>query len=84
MYRGRWQIERAFKRLKSILGLGHLKKFDPAGAKSWIHLKLFVSFLIEALISCGESFFPWRYPLQKSLLQETMPLARNQHDVVSS
>jgi len=40
MYRGRWQIELVFKRLKSILGLGHLKKVDLGGARSWIHGKL--------------------------------------------
>ena len=28
LYRGRWQIELVFKRLKSIIGLGHLKKTD--------------------------------------------------------
>ncbi len=65
MYRGRWQIELAFKRLKSILGLGHLRKTDIEGAKAWIHGKLLVAFLVEAMIAAGESFFPWGYPLQK-------------------
>ena len=57
IYRGRWQIELVFKRLKSIIGLGHLPKQDPVGAKAWIHGKLFAAFLIEALISAGERFF---------------------------
>lgn len=61
-YRGRWQIEIAFKRLKSILGLGHLKKMDPEGAKAWLHGKLFVAFLIESMIACSETFSPWGYP----------------------
>ena len=65
MYRGRWQIELAFKRLKSILGLGHLKKTDIEGAKAWIHGKLLVAFLMEAMIAASESFFPWGYPLQE-------------------
>jgi SRSO17 transposase len=64
MYRGRWQIELVFKRLKSILGLGHLPKHDPEGARGWLHGKLFVAFLVEALLRAGESFFPWGYPLQ--------------------
>lgn len=64
MYRGRWQIELVFKRLKSILGLGHLPKHDPEGARAWLHGKLFVAFLVEALLRAGESFFPWGYPLQ--------------------
>lgn len=63
VYRGRWQIELAFKRLKSIIGLGHLKKTDLQAAKAWLHGKLLVAFLIEALIGAGERFFPWGYPL---------------------
>jgi len=63
LYRGRWQIELAFKRLKSILAVGHLKKTDPDGARAWLQGKLMVAFLIEALISVGERFFPWGYPL---------------------
>lgn len=63
MYRGRWQIEIAFKRLKSIIGLGHLRKSDVEGAKAWLHGKLLVAFLMEALIAAGERFFPWGYPL---------------------
>ena len=59
MYRGRWQVELTFKRLKSIMGLGHLKKTDIEAARAWIHGKLFVAFLIEALIAAGESFSPW-------------------------
>ena len=66
MYRGRWQIELVFKRLKSILGLGHLRKTDPASAKAWLQGKLLAAFLIEALIRCGESFFPWGWPLDEA------------------
>ena len=61
-YRGRWQIEITFKRLKSLLGLGHLRKMDLEGAKAWLHGKLFVAFLIEAMIACGDNFSPWGYP----------------------
>ena len=67
MYRGRWQIEIAFKRLKSIIGLGHLRKSDVEGAKAWLHRKLLVAFLMEALIAAGERFFPWGYPLSPEL-----------------
>ncbi len=73
MYRGRWQIELVFKRLKSILGLGHLRKTDPESAKAWLQGKLLVAFLIEALIRCGESFFPWGWPLDNT---PSLPLAR--------
>jgi hypothetical protein len=67
MYRGRWQIELVFKRLKSILALGHLRKTDEQGAKSWLQGKLLVAFLIESLIRYGETFFPWGYPLCETL-----------------
>ncbi len=65
-YRGRWQVELVFKRLKSIIGLGHLPKTDEESARSWIHGKLFVAFLLEALLRHGESFFPWGYPLRST------------------
>jgi hypothetical protein len=61
IYRGRWQIELAFKRLKSLLELGALPKKDPPGAKSWIYGKLFAALLIEALITNPERFSPWGY-----------------------
>lgn len=64
-YRARWQVEIAFKRMKSILGLGHLRKTDMNGAKAWIHGKLLVAFLLEAMLSAGSAFFPWGYPLSE-------------------
>jgi len=63
-YRGRWQVELVFKRLKSILGLNHLRKDEDKPATSWIHGKLLVAFLMEALLRHGESLFPWGYPLR--------------------
>jgi hypothetical protein len=61
LYRSRWQIELAFKRLKSLLQLGHLKKTDPDGAKAWLQGKLLIASLIETLIALGERFSPWGY-----------------------
>jgi len=61
-YRRRWQIELAFKRLKSLLQLGHLKKTDKEGAKAWLQGKLLVACLIETLILAAERFSPWGYP----------------------
>ena len=60
-YRRRWQIELAFKRLKSLLQLGHLKKFDKEGARAWLQGKLLVACLIEKLIHTAERFSPWGY-----------------------
>ncbi len=36
---GCWQIEWAFKRLKLLLQMEHLKKTDPQGAKAWLQGK---------------------------------------------
>lgn len=81
MYRGRWQIELVFKRLKSIIGLGHLPKQDPIGAKAWIHGKIFAAFLIEALISAGERFFPWGFPISIEIEEKTLFVERGINDV---
>lgn len=75
IYRGRWQIELVFKRLKSILGLGHLRKTDPLAGLAWIEGKLFVAFLIESLIRHAEAFFPWGYPLCETPPAKPMSLA---------
>jgi hypothetical protein len=61
LYRLRWQIEVAFKRMKSILGLGHLPKKDPASARAWLHGKLFVSLLVERMVEAANAFSPWGY-----------------------
>lgn len=64
IYRARWQIELAFKRMKSIMGLGHLPKLSEASARAWIHGKLFVALLIERLLDAAEHFSPWGYRLE--------------------
>jgi hypothetical protein len=84
MYRGRWQIELTFKRLKSIIGIGHLKKTDLEAAKAWIHGKLLVAFLIEAFIVAAERFFPWGFPICKADSEVAVPLARDLIDASSS
>jgi Transposase DDE domain len=73
LYRGRWQVELAFKRLKSLLALGHLKKFDPQGARAWLQGKLLVAILIESLIALAERFSPWGYPIVADV--PALPLA---------
>src|SRR5918998_1452705 len=46
-YRLRWQVELAFKRLKSLLGLGRLPAKGEALARSWLLAHLIVALLIE-------------------------------------
>ncbi|HKK33828.1 MAG TPA: IS4 family transposase [Desulfomicrobiaceae bacterium] len=66
IYRSRWQVELVFKRLKSILGIGCLKKKDPDAAKAWLYGKLLIAFLIESLLAAGELFSPWGYRLSST------------------
>jgi RNase P protein component len=61
LYRLRWQIELEFKRLKSLLQLGHLKKHDARAARSWLQGKLLVAVLIARLIAHSERVSPWGY-----------------------
>lgn len=61
LYRARWQIELAFKRLKSLVQLGHLKKHDEMAARAWLQGKLLVAFLVDALLVTAERISPWGY-----------------------
>ena len=63
LYRFRWQVEIAFKRLKSILGMGHLPKKDPDTCMAWLHGKMFVALLAQRIIDEGRTFSPWGYPI---------------------
>lgn len=64
LYRGRWQIELVFKRLKGIIGIGHLPKQHPESCVAWLYGKLVVALLVERLYQEAESFSPWGYPLR--------------------
>jgi len=61
-YRVRWQIELAFKRLKSLTDLGHVPKHDPQSARAWLYGKLLVALLTQKLVRFGREFSPWGYP----------------------
>ena len=47
LYRLRWQVELAFKRLKSLLALETLRAFDSALVSAWIHAVLLVALIID-------------------------------------
>jgi hypothetical protein len=61
LYRARWQVELAFKRLKSLLDLGHLPKHDQESAKAWLFGKLLIGLLADNIIQKADSFSPWGY-----------------------
>ncbi len=71
LYRARWQVELCFKRLKSLLQLGHLPKKTDASARAWIEGKLLTALLIEHLATEARFFPPWGFDLSAA-----QPLAR--------
>ena len=64
-YRLRWQIELTFKRLKSIVQLGHVPKLDDGSSRAWLYGKLLVALLTEKLARVGSAISPWGYYLAK-------------------
>jgi hypothetical protein len=70
LYRLRWQIELAFKRLKSLLQTGHVPKYDEASARAWLQAKLLTCLLIERLLQESEIFSPWGFPMPEQQSME--------------
>lgn len=66
-YRLRWQIELAFKRLKSIAQLGHVPKHDDHSSRAWLYGKMLVALLSQKLARVGSSISPWGYYLPEEI-----------------
>ena len=49
LYRLRWQIELAFKRLKSLMHLDRLPAKDPDLARAWIYSHVLLAILIDEM-----------------------------------
>lgn len=64
LYRYRWQIELVFKRLKGIIGIGHLPKYNIESCISWLYGKMVVALLVERLHQEAEFFSPWGFPIR--------------------
>ncbi len=62
-YRCRWQVELAFKRMKSLMQLGCLPKTSDASARSWVQGKVLFALLIERLLWESKCVSPWGYRL---------------------
>ncbi len=60
-YRGRWQVELAFKRLKSLAKLGHLHDQDAETVRAWLYGKLCVALLGQKLMRVERDISPWGY-----------------------
>lgn len=63
LYRARWQVELAFKRLKQLLAVGHVPKTTDASSQAWLQAKILTALLIEHMIHAGRFFSPWGYRL---------------------
>ena len=64
IYRFRWQIELAFKRLKSVLYLDQLPAKDEALSRSFFYAKLLAALLLEDFTERFLAFSPWGFPLR--------------------
>ncbi len=63
VYRFRWQIELAFKRLKSLLHLDHLRARDADLAQAYLLAKILAALLAEELTVQAALFSPWGFQL---------------------
>ena len=73
LYRLRWQIECAFKRLKSLIHIDYLRAFDPDLAQTYLLAKILGALLADTIRTHGAavpsgdspsslvSSAPWRY-----------------------
>lgn len=64
LYRGRWQVELVFKRLKSLLDAGQLPKNDDDSALAWMQAKLLTALLVDRILLEGKFFSPWGFTLR--------------------
>ena len=58
LYRFRWQIELAFKRMKSLAGLAGLPAKKPELARAWIYARLIVVLMAEQIAGQVPDFPP--------------------------
>jgi len=63
LYRIRWQIELAFKRLKSLMGLDSLRAKDPLLVRTYLLAKMIAAVLMETIADQCRAFSPWGVPL---------------------
>ena len=73
LYRGRWQVELAFKRLKTLLDAGHVPKSNDASARAWMQAKVLTALLLERILWEGEFLSPWGYLLERG--ERAQPVA---------
>lgn len=72
LYRFRWQIEVAFRRMKGLLELDELPAKDPSLARTFIYAKLLAALLLDDFTHAFVSFSPWGFNLRE---ETSFPLA---------
>ena len=65
LYRVRWQIELAFKRLKSLMGLDSLRAKDPLLVRTYLLAKMIAAVLMETIADQCRAISPWGLPLSR-------------------
>ncbi len=75
LYRLRWQIELAFKRMKSLAGLGALPAKKPALARAWIYARLIAVLIAERIAGQVPDSPPFGY---KKTDRKPIALARHE------
>jgi len=58
LYRTRWQVELAFKRMKSLLHIDRLPAKDPDLAKAWLYAHLLIALIAEDHIAPADALPP--------------------------
>ena len=76
LYRLRWQVELAFKRLKSLQGFSKLPARDVDLARTWLFAKLLMALLIEDL----DRELPDSPPCADHRLAKALDMAARQDD----
>lgn len=66
LYRFRWQIEIAFKRLKGLLNLDELPAKGPRLTRTYLYSKLLAALLLDDYTERFLGFSPWGYPVQNT------------------
>ena len=66
LYRFRWQIEIAFKRLKGLLALDKLPAKQPELARTFIFAKLLAALLLDDFTQQFLAFSPWGFRLAQT------------------
>ena len=59
LYRLRWRIELAFKRLKSVIGLNGPPGVDERSARPYVLAHLLIALLLEPLVDALEDSPRW-------------------------